>query len=343
MSNEKRGSSYADAGVDLEAGAEAVHRYRNSVAKTRVAGVMGGIGGFAGLFSLKDAGLSLDDPVLVSATDGVGTKLKLAFQLGIHHTIGQDCVAMCVNDIVATGARPLFFLDYLATGKLDPSQAADVVEGVAEACRASGCALLGGETAEMPGFYDPGEYDIAGFCVGIAERSELFDPARVVEGDVLIGLRSNGFHSNGYSLIRKIVADASLDLSDTPSANSATWGELLLRPTTLYTSAMSGIRGVVKAAAHITGGGFYENVPRALPPQLGAEITEPWTAPAFMLELCQHGEVSNREQHAVFNMGIGMVLVVAKADADATLAQLDDAVRLGHVSANAGVRIAGID
>ncbi len=348
LTDEKRGTSYADAGVSLEAGAEAVARYRDAVESTSIPGVLGGIGGFGGLFALRDAGLTLDDPVLVSATDGVGTKLRLAFDLGIHRTIGQDCVAMCVNDIVVTGARPLFFLDYLATGRLDPDQAAEIVVGIAAACRESGCALIGGETAEMPGFYADGEYDVAGFCVGIAERSALLDRARVQAGDVVVGLRSSGFHSNGYSLVRRIVADAGLDLA--APFESSTLGAALLEPTRLYPAAFSaltttGIRP--KSAAHITGGGFYENLPRALPDGLGATIEAGWSVPRIITHIADLGEVEARERWSVFNMGIGMCLILAPDDAQRALSALAgagfEALTIGSVDGTAGIRIAGID
>lgn len=348
MSDEKRATSYADAGVDLAAGAEAVARYKESVRATHIPGVLGGIGGFGGLFSLRDAGVSLDDPVLVSATDGVGTKLRLAFDLGIHHTIGQDCVAMCVNDVVATGARPLFFLDYLATGRLDPVQAGEIVAGIAAACRESGCALIGGETAEMPGFYADGEYDVAGFCVGVADRRELCDPSDVARDDVLVGLASSGFHSNGYSLVRRIVADAGLDLHG--AFGEGTLGSALLEPTLLYPAATAALRAAgvrVRNAAHITGGGFYENIPRALPAGLGARIEPHWERPAVIDFIADAGGVAARERWSVFNMGVGMVLILRPGDVDTGLAALADAgysaFPIGDVVPGEGVHISGVD
>ena len=348
MSDEQdMGVSYADAGVSLDAGYEAVERYEEAVAATHGPGVIGGFGGFGGLFSLRDAAVSLDDPVLVSATDGVGTKLRLAFELGVHHTIGQDCVAMCVNDVAAMGARPLFFLDYLATGKLDPLQAADVVRGIAGACAACDCSLLGGETAEMPGFYADGEYDVAGFCVGVADRQELFEPGTAQLGDALIGLRSSGFHSNGFSLIRRIIADRGLDLAD--AFGGSTLGEELLEPTVLYPAAFAALRAESlspRAAAHITGGGFYENLPRALGEGRGAAIRRSWQIPPIIEHIADLGQVAKRERWSVFNMGIGMVLVVDPDRAAASIATLNQAgfaaVRIGEVD-DGPVRIAGID
>jgi phosphoribosylformylglycinamidine cyclo-ligase len=348
---EEKASSYRDAGVNLDAAADAVDRYRATVESTRIPGVLSDVGGFGGLFALRDAGVSLDDPVLVSATDGVGTKLKLAFALDRHDTIGVDCVAMCVNDVVTTGARPLLFLDYLATGRLQPEQAAAVVEGIAHGCAESGCALIGGETAEMPGFYADGEYDVAGFCVGIAERSALLDPAAVETGDVLIGLASDGFHSNGYSLIRKIVDDHDLDLNAPYDERmDETLGEALLRPTRLYPAVFSALQteGIdLHAAAHITGGGFYENLPRALGGHGAIVDPETWDVPAVINHICGIGDVATQERYTVFNMGIGMVLVVAPDAASAAIdAALDagfEAAQIGKVVEDAGVWLKGID
>lgn len=340
MSSDDKATTYRDAGVDLEAAAAAVAGYRGSVDSTRIPGVLGGVGGFGGLFALRDAGVGLDDPVLVSATDGVGTKLRLAFELGVHDTVGIDCVAMCVNDIVVTGAKPLFFLDYLATGRLDPGQATDVVAGIAAACRESGCALIGGETAEMPGFYGSGEYDIAGFCVGVADRSELFQTESVASGDAIIGLTSTGFHSNGYSLVRKIIDDRSMPLDSNPDVlQGETLGAALLRPTRLYPSAFAALRDAgleVKSAAHITGGGFYENLPRALPQGLGARIdAQSWEIPAIISYVCDAGSVAPRERYNVFNMGIGMAIICDSAHAAAVIEAAGhaefEAVQIGEV------------
>ena len=343
-------TTYRDSGVDLESGYEAVRRYKAAVARSRIPGVLSDVGGFGGLFALRDAGVGLDDPVLVSATDGVGTKLKLAFELGIHRSVGVDCVAMCVNDVITTGATPLFFLDYLATGKLDPRQAAEVVEGIADGCAESGCALIGGETAEMPGFYPPGEYDLAGFCVGIVERAAIVDRERVRPGDAVIGLASTGFHSNGYSLVRKVVADRGLELS-TVVSEGRTLGDALLAPTRLYAPAFAALRSAhieIKSASNITGGGFYENVPRGLPDGLGAEIDPAsWDVPHVIELIADAGKVPERERYSVFNMGIGMVLVASGADVAALLHAVKEAgydgQQIGVVTSQPGVRIAGID
>ncbi len=320
MSDDK--TAYQRAGVDVEAGYEAVRRYESVIASTRTAGVLGGIGGFAGMFSLRDAGVSLDDPILVSATDGVGTKLKLAFALDRHETIGIDCVAMCVNDIAVTGAKPLFFLDYVATGRLDPRQAAAVVEGIAAGCVQAGCALVGGETAEMPGFYAPREYDVAGFAVGVVDRSAILDRAAVREGDVLVGLASTGFHSNGYSLVRAILDETSEPLDQ--SLGERTLGEALLAPTRIYVEALEAIRGAgvdLHAAAHVTGGGFVENLPRALPDGLGYEVdVTAWPVPDVVRHVCDLGAIERSERYGVFNMGVGMVLAVDPRSAGAAIA-----------------------
>lgn len=315
-----RAQSYQNAGVSLHAAEDAVERYKRVVKKTFIPGVLGGLGGFGGMFSLKDAGLLLDDPILVSGTDGVGTKLRLAFELDTHDTIGIDCVAMCVNDVITTGAKPLFFLDYLATGKLLPAQAEAIVTGIASGCLESGCALIGGETAEMPGFFAEGEYDVAGFCVGVVDRSEVLGPQRVKSGDVLIGLPSSGFHSNGYSLVRKIISDAALPLGETfPDGGKEPLGTALLKPTRLYPAALQSLpKGSLHAAAHITGGGFFENLPRVLPDGFGALISKAWDVPPVMRHIMRSGNISAAEGFHVFNMGIGMILVVdANAQGDA--------------------------
>ncbi|MEZ4460352.1 MAG: phosphoribosylformylglycinamidine cyclo-ligase [bacterium] len=337
-----RSKSYAEAGVDLGAADAAVDHYKSLVKTTRIPGVLSDVGGFGGLFSLKDAGVSLQDPVLVSGTDGVGTKLKLAFELDRHDTIGIDCVAMCVNDIAVTGARPLFFLDYLATGKLDPSQAADIVGGIARACAEVGCALIGGETAEMPGFFAPKEYDVAGFCVGIVDRDKMLGAQRVNAGDALIGIASTGFHSNGYSLVRRIITNAALDLNATHGLTT-TLGEALLRPTRLYVRAVEHCPHVV-AAAHITGGGFHENIPRCLPPNLGATVwKDRWQVPDVVQLVLDQGRISAEEAYHVFNMGIGMVFVVPPDHVHATLTSLQDAgyeaAEMGVVSQSPGITI----
>lgn len=280
-------------------------------------GVMGGLGGFGGLFDLKAAGLR--DPVLVSSTDGVGTKLKLAIEHGKHDGVGIDLVAMCVNDIVVCGAEPLFFLDYYATGKLAVDAAKDVVAGIAHGCREAGCALLGGETAEMPGMYARGDYDLAGFAVGAVERGSIIDGRTVREGDVLLGLASSGVHSNGYSLVRRVVADLELDLfKPAPFDPSRSLGGALLEPTRIYVkSCLAVIRaGGIKALAHITGGGIVENLPRVLPAGTAAEIDAAnWTAPPVFAWLAESGGIAPAEMARTFNCGVGMIAVVAEADA----------------------------
>ena len=319
MSDDEKAPSYQEAGVDLEAADETVSRLSKLVESTRTGGVMGEIGGFGGLFSLRDAGIvssGTDDPVLVSGTDGVGTKLELAFRTGRHDTIGIDCVAMCVNDVATTGARPLFFLDYFATGELSPGQAEDVVSGIARACRESGCALVGGETAEMPGFYDPGEYEIAGFCVGAAQREDLLRPDDVEVGMPIIGLSSTGVHSNGFSLVRKILRDEGLELDDSfPELDpDRTLGEVLMEPTALYPAVIGDLREAANIAglAHITGGGLVDNVPRSLPDGLGARIdASTWEEPAVFKFLRDHGGLDHREMFEIFNMGIGLTAICA--------------------------------
>ena len=321
---------YREAGVDLDAAEQVVEEYKGLVADTRIPGVLSDVGGFGGLFSLKDAGFGgMEDPVLVSGTDGVDTKLKLAFEMDKHDTIGIDCVAMCVNDIATAGAKPLFFLDYLATGKLQPHQAAAVVAGIARACKASGCALIGGETAEMPGFYPAGEYDVAGFTVGIAERNALLRPDRVKGDEVLIGVASSGFHSNGFSLVRKVLKDEGLALDATPEVlGGATLGEALLEPTALYVdAALSLAKNGATAICHVTGGGFPENLPRVLP-NVGARLyTDRWPVPPVINFVCDAGKIPTADRYRVFNMGLGLVSAIARDRADHALAALH---ALGH-------------
>lgn len=315
--------SYRDAGVDIDAGNELVERIKPIVKQTFRPGVLSGLGGFGALFELP-----LDkyrEPVLVSGTDGVGTKLKLALEMSKHDTIGIDLVAMCVNDIVVAGAEPLFFLDYYATGKLEIEVATDVVRGIARGCELAGAALTGGETAEMPGIYGSGDYDLAGFCVGIAEKSQLIVPDRVKAGDVLIGLASSGPHSNGYSLIRKIleVSEASLDQ---PLAGT-TLGEALLEPTRIYVKSLLALMQKVEihALAHITGGGLPENLPRVLPADCCAVIdSSSWTLPPVFDWLRQQGNLASDEMLRTFNSGVGMVVCVSADDAETTLALLDE-------------------
>ena len=316
--------SYEASGVNLEAGYEVVSRIKKHVASTTRPGCMGGIGAFGGMFDLGSLGYR--HPVLVSGTDGVGTKLKIAFLLDKHDTIGIDAVAMCVNDVLAQGAEPLLFLDSVAVGKNRPEVVESLVAGVAEGCRQAGCALVGGETAEMPGMYAPEDYDIAGFTVGAVEKDELIDGSKVAEGDVLVGIPSTGVHSNGFSLVRKIVADADLDLAARyPETGDKTLGETLLTPTAIYVRP---VLAMMKAAdvhgvAHITGGGFDENIPRILGEGLGAEIEEgSWEIlPVFrLLERC--GGIPHREMFNIFNMGIGMVVALSETDVPKALESL---------------------
>ncbi|WP_131673579.1 phosphoribosylformylglycinamidine cyclo-ligase [Paracoccus marinus] len=337
--------SYRDAGVDIDAGNALVDRIKPAAAATRRPGVMEGLGGFGALFDPRAAGY--DDPVLVAATDGVGTKLRIAIDTGALDGVGIDLVAMCVNDLVCQGAEPLFFLDYFATGKLSVDEGARVIAGIAEGCRLSGCALIGGETAEMPGMYAAGDFDLAGFAVGAMQRGTAL-PRDVAAGDVLLGLRSDGVHSNGFSLVRKVAETAGLSWTDPSPFGQGTLGEALLAPTRLYVRpVLAAIRhGGVHAAAHITGGGLTENLPRVLPEGLGAEIDlEAWTLPPVFAWLSQAGGIAEREMLKTFNSGIGMVLAVAvdKAGAiEALLASEGEAVvRLGHVQPGAGVGYRG--
>lgn len=317
--------SYRDAGVDIEAGERLVDAISPMAKATARAGVMGGLGGFGALFDLKAAGY--EDPILVSGTDGVGTKLMLAFETGIHNTVGIDLVAMCANDVLAQGAEPLFFLDYFATGKLEGGIAEAVISGIAEGCRRSGCALVGGETAEMPGMYPPGHYDLAGFVVGAVDRAKVLPRMGDMKpGDVLIGIASSGPHSNGYSLIRRIVEREGLFYGGpSPFSNSETLGEALLTPTRLYAPiVMPLIRaGRLKGLAHITGGGLTENTPRMCPDALVPRIDRAaWTPPPVFQWLQDAGQVELEEMHRTFNMGIGLVLAVAPEEADAVMAEL---------------------
>ncbi len=346
MSDGKNGLTYAEAGVDIDAGNALVDRIKPAAKSTTRSGVMAGLGGFGGLFDLKAAGFT--DPVLVAATDGVGTKLRIAIDTGHVDGVGVDLVAMCVNDLICQGAEPLFFLDYFATGKLAVDEAARVVEGIAAGCRASGCALIGGETAEMPGMYPDGDFDLAGFAVGAMERgSDL--PRDIVAGDVLLGLASDGVHSNGYSLVRRIVELSGLGWdADCPWDASTSLGAALLTPTRLYVkSTLVALQaGHVKGMAHITGGGLTENVPRMLPDGLGVEISlDAWDLPPVFKWLAEVGGLAQSELLKTFNAGIGMVLAVPADQADAAIAMLTDAgetvARLGQISAGEGVQYSG--
>ncbi len=329
------GLTYADAGVDIDAGNALVERIKPAAKRTTRAGVMGGLGGFGGLFDLKAAGYS--DPVLVAATDGVGTKLRIAIDTGVVGTIGIDLVAMCVNDLVCQGAEPLFFLDYFATGKLDVDQATTIVEGIAEGCAQSGCALIGGETAEMPGMYHKGDFDLAGFAVGAMERGQDL-PRGVAAGDILLGLKSSGVHSNGYSFVRKVVELSGLGWDAPSPFSEGTLGQALLAPTRLYVKqALAAIRaGGVHGFAHITGGGLTENPPRVLPEGLACEIDlGAWELPAVFRWLASTANMSEPELLKTFNCGIGMMIVVAADQAAAVTAVLQEAgeevVALGRI------------
>ncbi len=345
MSDGKNGITYADAGVDIDAGNALVERIKPAAKRTSRSGVMAGLGGFGALFDLKAAGY--EDPILVAATDGVGTKLRIAIDTGNVDGVGIDLVAMCVNDLVCQGAEPLFFLDYFATGKLETEQAARIVEGIAEGCFQSGCALIGGETAEMPGMYDAGDFDLAGFSVGAMERGTDL-PAGVVAGDVLIGLASNGVHSNGYSLVRKLVEISGLGWDDDCPWGDGTLGAALLAPTRLYVKqALAAVRaGGVHALAHITGGGLTENLPRVLPDDLGAEIDlDAWELAGVFKWLAATGGMEQAEMLKTFNCGVGMILSVAADQADAIEALLKDegetVYRLGSVVEGQGVGYSG--
>ncbi|WP_346683050.1 phosphoribosylformylglycinamidine cyclo-ligase [Bifidobacterium pullorum] len=330
--------AYENAGVSVEAGYEVVKRIKSHVARTERPGVVGGIGGFGGLFDL--ASLGYREPVLISGTDGVGTKLVVAKMAGRHDTIGIDCVAMCVNDIAAQGAEPLFFLDYIACGKNDPALLEQVVSGVADGCVQAGAGLIGGETAEMPGMYAEDEYDLAGFAVGVAERSAIVDGSGITEGDVLIGLPSSGVHSNGFSLVRKALFEQAGYTVDTTldELDGKTLGEVLLEPTRIYVKALKPLfqAGVVKGVAHITGGGFIENIPRMIPNGLATRI-ELGSWPVLpIFDVIEHaGAVDHMEMFNIFNMGVGMVLAVAADRADEAMALLADhgeaAYRIGAV------------
>ena len=316
--------TYKDSGVDIDAGNESVKLIKDSVRTTYRSEVLGDLGGFGGLFALK----KYDEPILVSGTDGVGTKLKIAFMLNKHDTIGQDAVAMCVNDILVQGAEPLFFLDYLAVGKLEPGKVAEIVKGVAKACKESGCALIGGETAEMAGFYKDGEYDIAGFAVGVVEKAKLITDERVQEGDILIGLPSSGLHSNGFSLVRKIVFERQkMNGNEYIKELGKSIGEELLTPTRLYPKTCLPLinKFNLHGMIHITGGGFYDNIPRALPKNLGVEIDgNAWEVPMIFKLLQSWGNVEWREMFRTFNCGVGMVLIVGVDEADDICKYLDD-------------------
>ena len=325
-------NAYAQSGVDVEAGYEVVERIKKHVKKTERLGVMGALGGFGGMFDLSV--LDVKEPVLISGTDGVGTKLMLAIQYDKHDTIGQDCVAMCVNDIIAAGAEPLYFLDYIATGKNDPAKLEQVVKGVADGCQAAGAALIGGETAEMPGMYGADDYDLAGFAVGIAEKSQIIDGSKVKEGDILLGLASSGIHSNGYSLVRRVFDSYDGD-TKLPELEGKTLKEVLLEPTRIYVQALLPLikEELVNGIAHITGGGFHENIPRMFGDNLAAEIEESAIPVLPVFKALEHyGQIPHEEMYEIFNMGIGMVLAVSPDKVERVKELLDEPVyELGHI------------
>jgi len=340
MSLKSKSDSYAAAGVDITAGYKAVELMKQHIAKTMTKGVCSDVGGFGGLFELDLTGI--EKPVLVSGTDGVGTKLKIAFLMDKHDTVGIDCVAMCVNDIICAGAKPLFFLDYIACGKNVPEKIADIVKGVAEGCMQSGAALIGGETAEMPGFYPIDEYDLAGYCTGVVDKSKIIDNKKMCEGDVVIALASSGVHSNGFSLVRKVFDVENADIKTPVEAlGGKSVGETLLTPTKIYVKSVLALleKVEVKGISHITGGGFYENIPRSIPAGFGAKIEKSAirVLPIFDL-LAKIGQVPERDMFNTYNMGVGMSVVVAKEDADKALSVLrangEDAYIIGETVAS---------
>ncbi len=330
--------SYKASGVDITAGYKAVELMKSHIARTLTAGALGGVGGFGGLFELDVQGM--EQPVLVSGTDGVGTKLKLAFDQNKHDTVGIDCVAMCVNDVIVCGARPLFFLDYIACGKNVPEKIASIVAGVCEGCVQSGASLIGGETAEMPGFYPEDEYDLAGFCVGVVDKKKILDKTAVQPGDALVALPSTGVHSNGFSLVRKIIADLDLNM---PFGDS-TLGEILLTPTKIYVKDVLPLveQSLIKSAAHITGGGFFENIPRALPEGVSAKVDKAAVkTPEIFRFLQEKGNIPERDMFNTFNMGVGMALVVSPEKTDKVLSLCPGSYVLGEiVEGNEGVILA---
>ena len=333
--------SYKSAGVDITAGYNAVKLMKEHIARTETSGVVSDIGGFGGLFMPNLAGMS--EPVLVSGTDGVGTKLKIAFLMDKHDTVGIDCVAMCVNDVICCGAKPLFFLDYIACGKNVPEKIAAIVSGVAEGCVQSGAALIGGETAEMPGFYPIDEYDLAGFAVGIVDKSKVYDNTKIAEGDIIIALPSSGVHSNGFSLVRKVFDVENRDLNVYSDELGKTIGEELLTPTKIYVKDIAAIDAVakIKAVSHITGGGFYENIPRSLPSDFSAKIEKSAVKILPVFNMLQSlGNIPERDMFNTYNMGVGMSIVVGKEDADKVLSAVNSAYIIGEiVKGDGGVQL----
>ncbi len=338
-SKKNTSSTYASAGVDIEAGNNLVEKIKPLAKATSRLGSNSTLGGFGGLFDLKACGYN--DPILVSGTDGVGTKLKIAQELAIHKTIGIDLVAMCVNDVIVQGAEPLFFLDYFACGKLDVSEATDVVAGIAEGCKQAGCALVGGETAEMPGMYKEGEYDLAGFTVGAVERDEILPLKNIEAGDAIIALPSSGIHSNGYSLVRKILADNNIKFTDKVEGFDKAIGEELLTPTKIYVKDCLNIikQSNVKALAHITGGGITENLPRVFVDGIGAEIDlSSWSFPALFSWLQKQGNIETVEMLKTFNCGVGMMLVVNQGSKDKVLSIAEGSFEIGKIVNGEGVK-----
>lgn len=335
--------SYKDSGVDVERGYEAVRLMKEHVKSTYTEGVLGDIGSFGGFFAMPKG---MKEPVLVAGTDGVGTKLKYAIISEKYNTIGIDAVAMCVNDIVCQGAKPLFFLDYFASGSLNPQQVADVVSGVAEGCRQSGAALIGGETAEMPGFYPDGDFDVAGFAVGVVDKKKIINGSKIKSGDVLIGIKSSGIHSNGYSLVRKLWGENVEDLKKYDADLGAVPLDVLLTPTKIYVKSILALieKVKVKGIAHITGGGFIENIPRIFPEGIGCQInTKSYELPKIFQLMVKKAKITKEQAYNTFNMGIGMVVCVAKKDVEATIAQLESTgescVILGKTVKGSGVKL----
>jgi len=343
MDNEKL--TYKDAGVDTKEGERAVSLMKEHVKKTFNPNVLTGLGSFGSLYKLPCGGMK--EPVLVAGTDGVGTKLKIAFLMDRHDTVGQDCVAMCVNDVLCQGATPLFFLDYIATGKVSAEKIADIVKGVADGCVIGQCALVGGETAEMPDFYGADEYDMAGFCVGLVDREKMIDGSKIQEGDVIVGIPSSGIHSNGYSLVRKVCFDRlKMKVTDYVEELGETLGEALLRPTKIYTRAVTSVLSHmdVHGIVHITGGGFYENIPRIIPEGLGVEIqVGTWNVPPIFPFLKKAANIEKEDMFATFNMGIGMMMMVRPEDAEKTMEYLREAGEepsvIGRIVKGTGVNV----
>ncbi len=342
---DKEKLTYKDAGVDTKEGERAVSLMKEHVKKTFNSNVLTGLGSFGSLFRLPCEGMK--EPVLVAGTDGVGTKLKVAFLTDRHDTVGQDCVAMCVNDVLCQGAMPLFFLDYIATGHVQAEKVADIVKGIADGCVLGQCALVGGETAEMPDFYGDGEYDMAGFAVGLVDKEKIIDGSKICEGDVIIGLPSSGIHSNGYSLVRKVLFERmGLCVGDYIDELGETLGEALLRPTKIYTAAVKAVlsKMEVNGIVHITGGGFYENIPRIIPEGLGVEIqVGTWSVPPIFPYIKKAAGIEKEDMFATFNMGIGMMMVLPKAQAEEAMGYLREAGEapsvIGRIVAGAGVRL----